>query len=379
VTTVCLSAGTLYYPEGGGHRWVYLNWALGLREAGCDVIWQESVDADTSEPEAAHLVASLREHLAPHGLASARALCSFEDGAEGLSFSDAGELSALSLDAATDADLLLNISYSTSESVVRRFRRTALVDIDPGLLQHWMSRGEVSVPPHDMWFTRGETVAARSPTIPDTGHDWQYTPPAVALSAWTRCPAPDDGRYTTVAGWWDDHLFWAGRWQNNSKRVSFLDHLDLPERSPVDLELALDVDVEDDEDVPLLRKHRWSVRAGAEVAGSPAAYQDYIRRSRGEFSCVKPSCAWFSNAWISDRTLCYLATGRPAVVQHTGRSTILPDRSGLLRFRTPDEAVRLLKEAESDYEFHAREARSLAEHCFDARAVVTSVLERALP
>ena len=84
-----------------------------------------------------------------------------------------------------------------------------------------------------------------------------------------------------------------------------------------------------------------------------------------------------ANAWISDRTLCYLASGKPAVVQHTGKSRFLPDAAGLFRFRNLDEAAGALSAVESDYERHSRLARELAEE-FDARHVVARVLERAL-
>ena len=73
-----------------------------------------------------------------------------------------------------------------------------------------------------------------------------------------------------------------------------------------------------------------------------------------------------------------LASGRPAVVQHTGLSRFLPDAQGLFRFRSVDEAVRALAAAEADYERHGRAARALVEEHFDARRVVASVLERAL-
>jgi hypothetical protein len=84
------------------------------------------------------------------------------------------------------------------------------------------------------------------------------------------------------------------------------------------------------------------------------------------------------NAWISDRTLCYLASGKPAVVQHTGQSRFLPDAEGLLRFRTPNEAITRLREAESDYEHHSRAARGLAEGHFDATKIAAGVLDGAL-
>src|SRR2546425_6223480 len=121
----------------------------------------------------------------------------------------------------------------------------------------------------------------------------------------------------------------------------------------------------------------WKIREAWEVSATPDRYRAYIQQSRGEFSCVKPSCVTLANAWISDRTLCYLASGKPAIVQHTGKSHLLPDAEGLFRFRNMDEAVRALSAAESDYARHSRLARELAEE-FDARRVVARGLERAL-
>jgi hypothetical protein len=83
----------------------------------------------------------------------------------------------------------------------------------------------------------------------------------------------------------------------------------------------------------------WRVRESRDVAGRPEAYRTYIQRSRGEFSCAKPSCMEFQNAWISDRTLCCLASGKPAVVQHTGPSRFLPHGEGMFRFVSLDEAA----------------------------------------
>src|SRR5207244_13360308 len=120
-----------------------------------------------------------------------------------------------------------------------------------------------------------------------------------------------------------------------------------------------------------------TIRPSWEVSRTPEAYRTYIQQSKGEFSCAKPSCMLLQNAWISDRTLCYLASGKPAVVQHTGASRFLPDAEGLFRFRTVEEAARALSAVESDYEHHSRLARELAEE-FDSRQVVARVLERAL-
>ncbi len=60
---------------------------------------------------------------------------------------------------------------------------------------------------------------------------------------------------------------------------------------------------------------------------------------------------------LSDRSLCYLASGKPVVVQHTGQSKILPDMEGLFRFHTVKEAAQALATASSAYDYHCRRAR----------------------
>ena len=107
-------------------------------------------------------------------------------------------------------------------------------------------------------------------------------------------------------------------------------------------------------------------------------YRAYIQKSRGEFSCAKPSCMKFQNAWISDRTLCYLASGKPAVVQNTGPSSFLPNGEGLFRFSTMEEAVAAFSAINADYERHCRAARAVAEAYFDAKQVLADMLNAAL-
>src|SRR5262249_12861017 len=72
--SVCVRANTLYYPGGGGHLWVYLNWALGLRALGCRVIWLEGYGWQRDSQETCRLIDSLRERLRPYGLAESLAL-----------------------------------------------------------------------------------------------------------------------------------------------------------------------------------------------------------------------------------------------------------------------------------------------------------------
>ena len=178
--------------------------------------------------------------------------------------------------------------------------------------------------------------------------------------------------------------------RENTKRVAFLRFVELPRHTRQPLELALylvDRDgvrarlaqaEKDAEDRKLLERHGWRVRDSREVAGTPEDYRSYVQRSRGEFSCAKPSYVEFQTAWISDRTLCYLASGKPVVVQHTGPSSFLPHGEGMFRFTSLDEAAQALDEINADYPRHCRAARELAATYFDSKRVLERVLNAAL-
>jgi hypothetical protein len=373
--TICLAANTLYYPEGGGHRWVYLNWALGLRALGCRVIWLERAGSRTPADKLQTCVATLKSHLERYGLAECVALCTWS----GKPLPQCVAQECLSPEASADADLLLNLQYAMPAEMIRRFQRSALLDIDPGLLQLWMSAGKISVAQHDVYFTIGETVGQPGTRVPDVGLRWQYTPPCVALDWWPPCRAAGDAPFTTVTHWhmdeWEED---AGELYANDKRTGFVPFFDLPRRTKEPLELAILLGAYDQDERVMLREHGWRVRDSHAVASTPRDYQRYIQGSRGEFSCVKPSCIRLRNAWISDRTICYLASGKPAVVEHTGPSRFLPDSAGLFRFRDIEQAAHCLERVSADYDRQCDLARALAEEHFDARKVAASVLERAL-
>jgi hypothetical protein len=356
---------------------VYLNWALGSIALGYPVIWMEGVDLGSigSISQLDFYVDSLKDRLQPYGLAGAVALWSWT-GAP-LPGRAAG---CLDLEAAATADLLLNFEYYAPQTLVDQFRRSALVDIDPGLLQSWVAAGQISLARHDLYFTIGETVGRPTGRAPEDGRTWHYTPPCVALDWWPVHPAPSDAPFTAVSHWdgdreymVDEHGVYA-----NSKKAGFLPFWELPRRTDLPLELALCLAESERGDREALREHGWRVRDAHAVAATPWEYQSYIQNSRGEFGWAKPSCNRLPNAWISDRTLCYLASGKPAVVQHTGTSRYLPDAAGLFRYRDLDEAARYLETAAADYDRQSHLARALAEEGFDARRVLGKVLERAL-
>jgi hypothetical protein len=371
--TICLAAnGTLRWPKAAGHFWVFLNWALGLRALGCRVVWLERITADLCAEEVPNLVLNLKTCLEAYGLEKCLALswdteppvpCDFFDG-------------CLTFEEAREADLLLNLAYDIP--FVGLFRRSAFVDIDPGLTQIWIDAHNVKIGRHDTYFTIGETVGQAGALFPDCGLRWHHTPPPVYLPAWPPSAALSAAAFSTVTNWWEGWTELQGQTFDNSKRAGFLPFLDLPRRTTKPLELAICLGKDSIGERTMLHKHGWSVQEAWDVTSTPWDYQRYIQNSFGEFSCAKPSCIRLQNAWISDRSLCYLASGKPVVVQHTGPSRLLPDRGGLFRFRDFDEAVQCLDAVATDYDHQCRLARNLSEEHFNAKAVISRVLEKAL-
>jgi hypothetical protein len=186
--------------------------------------------------------------------------------------------------------------------------------------------------------------------------------------------------FTTVSSWWGEEYITDGEdlLYENNKRVTFMDFDDLPRRTDQKIELALSFGDDEAEETARLERHGWHVIHAREASDSPQKYKHYIQHSRGEFSCVKPSCIRFQNGWISDRTLCYMASGKPVVYQNTGPSNFLPEGHGLFRFTTVDEAVKAFSEINRHYESHCRAARDLVEEYFDSRQAIDTILTTAL-
>ena len=370
------------FPEGGGHFWVYLQYALGLRLLGCEVYWLEGFRTKGRAEQEAAALATFRARMQQYGFGGKCILYlmhsenpSPEAPTEYLDMARA-EVEAI----IEQADLMLNFHYSISPALLARFRRTALVDIDPGLLQFWISRGQLTVPRHDFYFTTGETVGTPAARFPDCGLRWIHFRPPVCLERWPYVFDPRSDAFTTVSIW--DSSDWvvdrdAG--YENTKRLAFLEFADLPQLTTQSLELALflrrERDIAESKD---LEKRGWRIRHSREVAATPEMYQAYIQGSRGEFSCAKRSCMEFQNAWISDRTICYLASGKPVVVQNTGPSSFLPNGEGMFRISTPKEAADAFAAINADYERHSRAARQIAETYFDSKRTAEGILEFSL-
>jgi hypothetical protein len=372
------------FPEGGGHFWVYMQYVQGLLRTGCDVYWLEEFRPTKNPQMDASLVAAFVDRMQRCGMSDRLILYSLvrTDGEDAQpTYVDLGGQKPESI--LKRADLLLNFHYTMHPALRACFRRAALVDIDPGLLQFWIATDQLRVAPHDYYLTIGETVGTERALFSDCDVRWIHIRPPVCLELWPYVHDAHCEAFTTVAGWW------AGEWiketvdgrvvmHENTKRVSFLEFATLPRLTAQPLELALYLADDDVGDRQLLEDCGWRVHHSREVARTPEMYQAYIQRSRGEFSCAKPSCMRFQNAWVSDRTLCYLASGKPAVVQDTGSSSVLPNGLGIFRFSSLDQAADALQAVNADYARHCRAARDLTEAYFDATKIAQRILDVTL-
>jgi hypothetical protein len=372
-TRVCLAGNSIHYPA---QLWPYLNWALSLRAAGCEIVWLESLEGSARSAALEVEIAALRERLRPHGLHEALTLVTREGG-EVLP-TPAG---TQPLEAALDAELLIDLGYLPA-SLARRFARSVFVDLDPGQAQIWADAGDLDISGHDVYISIGEGVEAPGRPFPGAGVEWRYVPTPIALDAWAPAAtlAPSSAAYTTISHWWEsEDVEIDGRWVENSKRAGFEPFLTLPSLTEARLELALG-GLDDEDERRMLESLGWRVRAAEEIVSTPETYREYVYRSRGEFTAVKPPYALLESGWLNDRTASYLAAGKPAIVQRTiaAGNSVLPDDEGLVRFATLSQAADALRAVESDYERHARSARRVAEEHFDGRRIAARVLEYAL-
>lgn len=379
MTTVVLSPyRVVSSPQAGGHFWVYMQSAAALVALGCDVYWLEQLHSSGDDDLDAQQVATFLSRMRDFGFDQKVILYKNKVESAECEFLNIDHASAI--DIFHRADLLINFHYSIRPEMLAQFRKTAVVDIDPGLLQFWIANKQLNLAPHDFYFTTGETVGTSRALFPDCGLPWIQIRPGIFLDLWPYSYESSAKTFTTVSSWWGKEYISDGKdlLYENNKRVTFLEFIELPRHTKQMLELALSFGDDEQQERARLEGFGWRVKHAFAVAGSPHAYQSYIQRSRGEFSCVKPSCIAFQNAWISDRTLCYLASGKPAVIQDTGPSSYLPEGEGFFRFTTMDQAVRAIEKINTNYELHCRSARKIAEEYFDAKKTAEKILNTAL-
>jgi hypothetical protein len=280
---------------------------------------------------------------------------------------------------AADADLLLAVGAHVSmPALLEGPRVTAYVDEAPGKTQayHYEYGVGGDLDRFDHLFTVGLLVGTELCDVPTGGRRWHPIVHPVVLDDWPVAEPPPDAPWTTVSNWGTKESFFLHGVYSGQKSDGWREVLDIPARSELPFRVALGVPAGYERDRSLFSDAGWDVVDGRALT-TLGRYRGFVAASRGEFSAANRRYVRFHTGWTSDRTARYLACGRPAVVESTGAEHALPLGKGLLTFTGADEAVEGLTAVEADYEGHRRAARELAEEYFDARKVLTGVLEVA--
>ena len=392
------------HPHMGGVAWDYVQYPVGLRLLGHDVYyfedsgeWPYNLDGGESGDDWVSRTPLVNlQHLSRimtrFGLGDRWAYrFPLDDTWHGLSESRRREVLA-------SADLVINISGTLEHP--ERYRsasRMAYIDSDPlftqiKLLQkkpEFISRVDV----HDAHFSFGELF---SDAMPVTGHRWLPTRHPMVIDEWSG-NAPFREVYSTIMNWTSyEPIAHEGRFYGQ-KDIEFRKFLHLPEHvAPAKLEVALantehinwqadagesPADVKNNVRISpaeILRRTGWNVVDPELLCGGLDEYRDYIISSKAEWSVAKNGYVQGRPGWFSCRSCCYLAAGRPVIVQDTGFREVIPTGEGVLAFSDFDEAVDGIREVESDYPRHAGAAREIAAAYFDSGRVLTSLVERVM-
>lgn len=367
-------------PGNGGNAWTRLQWILGLRRLGFRVYFVEQIARQScvdARGQVVHFGDSrnceyFRVVCRRFGISETASLI-YEQG-DAIAGIPLAELA----DIAQQAELLVNISgHLTLPAIKEPPRRKVYFDDDPGYTQFWHARGDAAprLEGHDAYYTVGTCIGTPSCSIPTGGIDWKPTPPLVVLEQWPAATVPPTRGFTTIASWRGAYgrVEFAGR-TFGQKAHEFRKFLELPQRTGQRFEITLDIHAAETNDIAQLSRHDWRIADPAQV-GLPDSYRTYIQSSSGEFSVAQGLYVETGSGWFSDRTACYLASGRPALVQDTGFGRTLPVGEGLLTFRTLPEAADGLRQIMSNYQRHCCAARYVAVECFDSDRVLGRILD----
>lgn len=368
------------YLQAGGHWMWCLSYLQGLQALGHDVYLLELVHSSGDDLEDGLRVQRFLRQMARFGFDGRciPVVCHSAKAEVDLGTADLCGWSPQALDRLIrSADSLWNLAGQIQGPLLNRFTHRVFVDVDPGHLQVSALTWDLGLDQHDAFLTVGANLHAPSCGVPTLGLRWNSFLPFVHIPSWRALPDPGPSApFTSITHWTWAELRHDARVLSISKRDAYLSHVALPmlARRPFELAAGLAADDPTD-DRERLTAHGWRVANPWKVASSPERYRRYIALSRAEICCPKPIHVQLRTGWVSDRSVCYLATGRPVLVEETACSDFVPTGTGLLTFATTGEAVEAVAEVDGNYQRHAAAARALAEEYFDSDTTLPRMIE----
>ena len=347
----CIVSGALANkPHNGGEAWVRLSWARGMQRLGWNVVFVEQLN-DPTPGAIDYFRAVTRSFELPSCL--------------------------LGIDPAPDsADLLINISghLPPTSPLFESIRRTVYIDIDPGYTQMWHAQGALDVSGHDHYYTIAANFGSPGCAIPMGELNWRTILQPVVLDDWPLHPPPAQFKFTTVAAWRGSFgtVVHEGK-TYGQKAHEFRKMIDLPRRSPYMFEIALQIYPGDHKDRAALESSGWHLVEPRAVADMPQDFRNYVQQSSAEFSVAQGIYVETKSGWFSDRSIRYLASGRPVLVQSTGDLGV-PTGEGIVQFDDVETAIAGADRIVNDYNTQSRAARDLAEKHFDSDRILAKLL-----
>jgi glycosyltransferase involved in cell wall biosynthesis len=370
VERVVVGGALAQRPGYGGHAWALLGYLQGFRELGHEVLFLDRLTPETASDPARRerCVRWLVEVMESSGLGDSFSLFLGGD-TVGLSREEA-------VDWVEGSALLLNaMGYVDDPDVLAAAPRKAFLDIDPGFGQMWRALGLADLfVGHDAYVTVGERIGEPDCLIPECGIEWVTTPHPIVLDQW---PVVGDGsRFTSVGAWrgpYDPVEFEGRRFGLRAHELRKL--AALPGQVDTELELALEIDPADAADREALEENGWRLVDPAAVAADPETYRLYVQGSLAELMVAKEIYVETRGGWLGERSLAYLASGKPVLAQETGFSERYPTGEGLLAFADLEQARAGVEAILSDPKRHRRAAREIAAEHFEAGKVLGRLLE----
>jgi hypothetical protein len=362
------------YPVGGV-TWCALQYIAGFQRLGYDVFYVEDTGECNFDPvqnaiatDPAYALDYIRRQLELVGLEDAWAYVDYQGGYHGKTRTQVVE-------ACAGADLMVNLSggcwnvRAEYEGLPKIF-----IDTDPGFTQQAIAEAGEGwyrdfFASYDTLFTFALRVGEPDCTLAQTPLRWHPTIQPVHLDFWPVTAAPRDGPFTTILSWTTDSFPGIGK----GKGDELLRLMALPERTNERILLA----IAGKPPTELLAEHGWGLTDAVEATIDAEAYRRFIQSSKAELGFAKAMYVETRSGWFSDRTQCYLASGRPALVRETGFSDVLPVGKGLLSFEDADGILEGIESIAGEYKLHCRRAREIAEEHFAGETVLRSLLQTA--
>jgi len=376
---IIIVSGTIGRSGLGGQAWATLQYLLGFRALGHDVYYLEDCGETTFvwdwekkqwNYEMDYPAACVNACLSPFGLGD-RWIYRTDAGSRGMTVRKIIELCA-----AADLLLLRAVPLWVWRAEYDHPRRRAFIDVDPGFTQISIANADKGfangIARCEKRFTIGQRIGAEDCPIPKSGGPWLKTLPPVYLPEWPFMESPGSA-FTSVMRWQGFREAKYGGMSFGQRDQEFPKFIELPRRTSQPFRIALmGTDPEN------LTRHGWQVSPGEVVSRTPALYREFIQQSRAEFSVPKHGYVEARSGWFSDRSVCYLASGRPVLIEDTGLRDWLPASDGVVPFRTLKDAVTAVERVTSNYERCRRAARRLAEEVFATDRVLPAFLETAM-